>query len=51
MERIVDDLKEKGSDREWCIRAQRRLQEGKLITESTAPRTAHLAKITAENLL
>ena len=29
MERIVDDLKEKGSDREWCIRAQRRLQEGK----------------------
>ena len=29
MERIVDDLKEKGSYREWCIRAQRRLQEGK----------------------
>ena len=29
MERIVDDLKEKGSDRECCIRAQRRLQEGK----------------------
>ena len=29
MGRIVDDLKEKGSDREWCIRAQRRLQEGK----------------------
>ena len=24
-----DDLKEKGSAREWCIRAQRRLQEGK----------------------
>ena len=29
MERIVDDLREKGRDREWCIRAQQRLQEGK----------------------
>ena len=29
MERIVDDLKQKGSDREWCIRTQQRLQEAK----------------------
>ena len=29
MERIVDGLKEKGSDKDWCIRAQQRLQEGK----------------------
>ncbi|KAL9969858.1 hypothetical protein ACROYT_G022126 [Oculina patagonica] len=29
MERIVDDLKEKGIDREWCVSAKRRMQEGK----------------------
>ena len=53
MERIVDDLKEKGSDREWCIRAQRRLQEGKRYlktdyrvhcTEDSSPCKDHCRK-------
>ena len=53
MERIVDDLKEKVSDREWCIRAQRRLQEGKRslrtdyrvhCTEESSPCKDHCRK-------
>ena len=55
MERIVDDLKEKGVTgsgayvhNEDCKREN---DIFRLITESTAPRRAHLAKITAENLL
>ena len=53
MERIVDDLKEKGSDREWCIRAQRRLQEEKRYlstdyrvhcTEDSSPCKDHCRK-------
>ena len=47
MERIVDDLRGKRGDREWCMRAQRRLQEGKRYlktdyrihcTEESSPR-------------
>ena len=53
MERIVDDLKEKGSVREWCIQAQRRLQEGKRYlktdyrvhcTEDSSPCKDHCRK-------
>ena len=53
MERIVDDLREKGSDREWCMRAQRRLQEGKRYlktdyrvhcTEESSPCKDHCRK-------
>ena len=49
----MDDLKEKGSDREWCIRAQRRLQEGKrylktdyrvFCTEDSSPCKDHCRK-------
>ena len=29
MERIVEDLGEKGSGREWCAGVKRRLREGK----------------------
>ena len=29
IERIVDNLREKGSEREWCIAAKRRLKDGK----------------------
>ena len=48
-----DDLKEKGSAREWCIRAQRRLQEGKRYlktdyrvhcTEDSSPCKDHCQK-------
>lgn len=53
MERIVGDLKEKGSEREWCATANRRLQEGKRYlktdyrvhcTEETSPCKDHCRK-------
>ena len=53
MERIVDDLKEKGSPREWCIRAQQTLQERKRYlktdyqvhcTEDSSPCKDHCQK-------
>ena len=53
MERIVNDLKEKGTDREWCLGAQRRLQEGKRYlktdyrvhcTEESSPCKDHCRK-------
>ena len=53
MEKIVDDPKEKGSAREWCIRAQQRLQEGKRYlktdyrvhcTEDSSPCKDHCRK-------
>ena len=52
-ERIVDDLKAKRGDREWCMRAQRRLQEGKRYlktdyrvqcTEESSPCKDHCRK-------